>query len=264
MGRTSIDQLIVNSPYEEPTKYWRYDRQDAGIRLGHRAPLGRLCGGVERFPSLRRPRCVCRNSSRQPNSAAGQGVARRRVSWRDGRDEAPIGALERPGGVREPAVFLLPIGAAETLIWLTEAPAAERVGVELPSDGGTFARLCAKMATGAGKTVVMAMVIAWHVLNKATYPQDPSVYPVRPGDCSRSHRQEPAGRARPIPSGELPHRVPHRAIVPARQAAPRHGGDPQLARAQLGKRTRKLPGSAAWTSVVPRATTPMPARCWAT
>ena len=28
------------------------------------------------------------------------------------------------------------------------------------------------MATGTGKTVVMAMVIAWHVLNKATYRQD--------------------------------------------------------------------------------------------
>ena len=32
--------------------------------------------------------------------------------------------------------------------------------------------MCAKMATGSGKTVVMAMVIAWQVLNKVTYPQD--------------------------------------------------------------------------------------------
>ena len=28
------------------------------------------------------------------------------------------------------------------------------------------------MATGTGKTLVMAMVIAWHILNKVTYPQD--------------------------------------------------------------------------------------------
>ncbi len=28
------------------------------------------------------------------------------------------------------------------------------------------------MATGSGKTIVMAMVIAWHILNKVTYPQD--------------------------------------------------------------------------------------------
>lgn len=28
------------------------------------------------------------------------------------------------------------------------------------------------MATGSGKTIVMAMAIAWHILNKVTYPQD--------------------------------------------------------------------------------------------
>jgi type III restriction enzyme len=29
------------------------------------------------------------------------------------------------------------------------------------------------MATGSGKTVVMAMLIAWQVINKVTYPRDP-------------------------------------------------------------------------------------------
>ena len=38
--------------------------------------------------------------------------------------------------------------------------------------GANFQRLCAKMATGSGKTVVMAMVIAWQVLNKTAYPRD--------------------------------------------------------------------------------------------
>ena len=37
----------------------------------------------------------------------------------------------------------------ETLIWLTEAPASERVGIGIPSDGGAFQRLCCKMATGS-------------------------------------------------------------------------------------------------------------------
>ena len=46
------------------------------------------------------------------------------------------------------------------------------MGVDIPSDGGAFQRLCAKMATGSGKTVVMAMVIAWHVLNKIANPRD--------------------------------------------------------------------------------------------
>jgi type III restriction enzyme len=26
MPRTTIDRLIVNSPYEEPNRYWHYDR----------------------------------------------------------------------------------------------------------------------------------------------------------------------------------------------------------------------------------------------
>ena len=32
-------------------------------------------------------------------------------------------------------------------------------------------RLCNKMATGAGKTTVMAMIITWQVLNALTYPK---------------------------------------------------------------------------------------------
>jgi type III restriction enzyme len=57
----------------------------------------------------------------------------------------------------------------ETLIWLTESPAADKIGIEIPSDGGLFQRLCAKMATGTGKTVVMSQLIAWQILNKVTY-----------------------------------------------------------------------------------------------
>ncbi|MFH1006368.1 MAG: DEAD/DEAH box helicase family protein [Candidatus Latescibacterota bacterium] len=60
----------------------------------------------------------------------------------------------------------------ETIIWLTEAPPSDRVGIEIPVDGGEFLRSCCKMATGSGKTIVMAMAIAWHILNKVTYPQD--------------------------------------------------------------------------------------------
>ena len=33
-------------------------------------------------------------------------------------------------------------------------------------------RIAFKMATGSGKTLVMAMLIAWHALNKFANPQD--------------------------------------------------------------------------------------------
>ncbi|MDY6856771.1 MAG: DEAD/DEAH box helicase family protein [Thermodesulfobacteriota bacterium] len=68
--------------------------------------------------------------------------------------------------------FFCQMEAIETLIWLTEAPQAEKTGIEIPGDGGEFARWCCKMATGKGKTVIMAMLIAWQVLNKITHRQD--------------------------------------------------------------------------------------------
>ena len=86
--------------------------------------------------------------------------------------------------------FFCQLEAAETFIWLTEASPVDRVGVDIPSDGGALKRMCAKMATGSGKTVVMAMVIAWHVLNKVTNPRDArfakNVLVVAPGLTVRS------------------------------------------------------------------------------
>ena len=83
--------------------------------------------------------------------------------------------------------------AIETLIWLAEAPDDQKIGVEMPTDGGPFQRLCSKMATGSGKTVVMAMLIAWQVLNKVTYPQDARfskyVFVVAPGLTVKSRLQ---------------------------------------------------------------------------
>jgi type III restriction enzyme len=86
--------------------------------------------------------------------------------------------------------FFCQLEAVETLIWLLEGPDADKVGVNVPSDGGDFDRLCAKMATGSGKTIVMAMIIAWQILNKVTYPQDArfskNVLVIAPGLTVRS------------------------------------------------------------------------------
>ena len=83
--------------------------------------------------------------------------------------------------------------AMETLIWLAEASAADRVGVEIPGDGGLFRRICTKLCTGGGKTTVMAMLIAWMVCNKASYPQDRRfskyVFIVAPGLTVRNRLQ---------------------------------------------------------------------------
>jgi type III restriction enzyme len=80
---------------------------------------------------------------------------------------------------RENKLFFCQIESLETLIYLNEV--AEKSGEnwiinELRNANEEanpeLYRLALKMATGSGKTVVMAMIIAYHTLNKIRYPQD--------------------------------------------------------------------------------------------
>ena len=190
MPQATIDRLIVNSPYQEPTRHWRYDRATQLFDLEDgRRPAGYVV------------------ASRDANAFDDPGVFREiplvnqirsRVSaWRARGYPGVTGITKRliehwndPEEFESRRFFFCQMEAAETLIWLTEAPPAERVGVDIPSDGGALKRLCAKMATGSGKTVVMAMVIAWNVLNKVANPRDTrfakNVLVVAPGLTVRS------------------------------------------------------------------------------
>ena len=67
----------------------------------------------------------------------------------------------------ETAIYLSEVAARDTDVWMRNA--LEEANGE-HNDG--LPRLALKMATGAGKTVVMAMLIAWQVLNKVAAPQD--------------------------------------------------------------------------------------------
>ena len=171
MPTATIDRLIVNSPYEEPRQHWRYDRATRLFDLAEgRRPAGYLVASTDsrafddpgvfvEIPLVNaiRPRVKAWCAAGHPGVTA---VTRRLLRhWHE-------------RGERERPLFFCQLEAVETLIWLAEAPKAEKVGVEVPSDGGPFERVCAKMATGSGKTIVMAMVIAWQVLNRVASPQD--------------------------------------------------------------------------------------------
>ena len=76
--------------------------------------------------------------------------------------------------------FFCQVEAVETAIWLTEvAPHVGKVGkgfLEHLANANNDAnpelmRLALKLATGAGKTTVMAMLIAWQTINAARHPQ---------------------------------------------------------------------------------------------
>ncbi len=68
--------------------------------------------------------------------------------------------------------FFAQVEAIETFIWLREVvtranPSRRHVETEARRFNDGIVRLCAKMATGTGKTAVMGMVIAWQTLNAA-------------------------------------------------------------------------------------------------
>ncbi|MEQ8974218.1 MAG: DEAD/DEAH box helicase family protein [Coleofasciculus sp. C1-SOL-03] len=171
MSKNKIDQLIINSPYEEPKEYWKYDRQ---TRLFSRVPGRRPAGYIiasERSQSFDDP-------GKFVEIPLVNQIRDRVKAWREEGYPGVTGITKRllehwyNPEERDYPFFFCQLEAIETLIWLTESPPAHRVGIDIPSDGGEFKRLCCKMATGSGKTIVMAMLIAWQIINKATYPQD--------------------------------------------------------------------------------------------
>ena len=80
---------------------------------------------------------------------------------------------------REKKLFFCQIEALETAIYITEVATEIRRRLDRKrlreanddANPGLF-RMAFKMATGSGKTVVMAMLIAWQTLNKLANPQD--------------------------------------------------------------------------------------------
>jgi len=172
MGKTTIDRLIVNSPYEEPKYHWRYVRETRLFELAEgRRPAGYVVASESskafddpgifiEIPLVNqiRPRVKRWREKGYPGVTS---ITKRLLEhWQD------------PENFARRRFFFCQLEAVETLIWLTEAPVAERTGIQIPGDGGDFIRQCCKMATGTGKTIVMAMAIAWHILNKVANPQD--------------------------------------------------------------------------------------------
>ncbi len=84
---------------------------------------------------------------------------------------------------RQQRLFFAQVEAAETIIFLVEAAKVYQknrpmVPIDKPGDKSleagfkAFTRYACKMATGTGKTTVMAMLSAWSILNRVAAPSD--------------------------------------------------------------------------------------------
>jgi type III restriction enzyme len=154
---SQIGHLIINSPYEKPPKHWSYDREKKDFSLiDGRRPAGYLSssglagyddpGIFHELPLVNRIRKEV-DSWRDDEYPGVTGVTKDLLNyWNDSHE-------------RENRFFFCQMEAIETLIWLNEV-AMEKQVIQIPSDNGPFTRLCCKMATGSGKTVVMGMLFA--------------------------------------------------------------------------------------------------------
>lgn len=183
MSNYQVPEPIINSPYDEPKQHWNIVEGEQPQLLSGRRPA---------LYFYRDPKATTgkdyRGDRGVPIELKLVNLIRARVkAWRDagypGVTRTTRDLLQwwtRDG--REVRLFFAQIEAAETVIFLTEARADFKQGIEIPRDEPGeerkregyrgFLRYACKMATGTGKTTVMAMVAAWSILNKLANRSD--------------------------------------------------------------------------------------------
>lgn len=187
MPQTVIENPILNSPFLEPERHFKFD--DEGITsevlTGRRASAYFIPIAQPRKRGQKQQRfdTECTRDRVEENRLVNQ-IRPRIKLWREGGYLGTTPTTQRLLGywadpAREKKLFFCQIEALEIAIYVTEV--AKRYGdawiendVRAANDSSNpgLPRLALKMATGSGKTVVMAMLIAWQALNKLDKPQD--------------------------------------------------------------------------------------------
>ncbi|MCY4578413.1 MAG: DEAD/DEAH box helicase family protein [Chloroflexi bacterium] len=186
-----VEKPILCSPYKEPSEYWLYDQTTGeASRAPGRRPAGYWFRD-ERVTNAQQGRLLAEENWEELPYVNGLREDVRR--WRNSgyRNATNITRpllrhWQREDKIRR--LFFCQIEAVETIIYLAEV----RMGgkrtafnprfsnadlanlVDAPPDANLpeLTRLGCKMATGSGKTVVMAMLIAWAFCNRGQLPSD--------------------------------------------------------------------------------------------
>ncbi|MDR2851586.1 MAG: DEAD/DEAH box helicase family protein, partial [Burkholderiaceae bacterium] len=193
-----FEQPILNSPYEVPSRHWELDA--SGQPTQQIVESRRRADFITPIPKPRKARGAqasllfdegkgLSTAEQQYDHTAVINAVRAEVDkwrklppaqWRVTPETARLLAHWRShkfAGVRP---FFCQIEAAETAIWLSEvAPQIGKNGERFLDHlkkanldaNPNLMRLALKLATGAGKTTVMAMLIAWQTVNAVRHPQ---------------------------------------------------------------------------------------------
>ena len=189
MRQVIIENPVINSPFDEPQRHFRFNEG----RITDKEIEGRRQS--EYFIPIPKPRA---KKTDQTLIDFGEGwtgdwlqenkfindVRERVASWRRGGYQGITPVTRRLleywiDPEREKKFFFCQIEAIETAIYITEVAGKDGANwisnqLRHANEGANplLFRIAFKMATGTGKTVVMAMLIAWHTLNKLAYPKD--------------------------------------------------------------------------------------------
>ena len=187
MSHVVIENPIINSPSDEPTRHFRFS--DEGIT--DEIVDGRRTSSY--FVPIAKPKKKGAKQlqfdtewtqDRIEENKLVNDIRRRVALWRTG---GYVGVTTTTARLiaywtdpnREKPLFFCQHEALETAIYIAEV--AKKYGdawientIRQANDTSNpgLPRTAFKMATGSGKTVVMAMLIAWHTLNKRANPQD--------------------------------------------------------------------------------------------
>jgi type III restriction enzyme len=182
-----IENPVLNSPFEEPKRHFRFTEDGITDEIIDERCISQYFIPIPRTRKKSPKQLSFETewtSDRVEENKDINRIRERVEIWRKG---GYVGITKTTSRLleywkredRERRLFFCQIEALETAIWITEvAPKYGEAWVEnllreknLQSNPLLY-RIAFKMATGSGKTVVMAMLIAWQALNKIANSQD--------------------------------------------------------------------------------------------
>jgi type III restriction enzyme len=181
-----IENPVINSPYDEPQRHFVFDNEGITNQIaeGRRSSTFFIpIAPPKRKEAQLALEGMMTADRMRPNELINR-IRDEMALWRRGGYRGITPTTRRLldhwiDPTRERRLFFCQIEAAETAIFIGEA--AGRGGVPWIDNelrrinaeyNGALYRMAFKIATGGGKTLVMAMLIAWQALNKSASRQD--------------------------------------------------------------------------------------------
>ncbi|WP_300450485.1 BPTD_3080 family restriction endonuclease [Accumulibacter sp.] len=199
MSNPFFDHPILNSPYERPARHWELD--ESGQPTQQVLETRRRAEFITPIPKPKKQRKTPRqevfifdegeglsSNTQQYDPTSIINEVRNHVDtwralpspsqWQVTPETARLLQHWRHHGFSGVRPFFCQVEAVETAIWLTEVAPGTKYGKRLlehlaaanKDANPELMRLALKLATGAGKTTVMAMLIAWQTINAVRRP----------------------------------------------------------------------------------------------